>query len=535
MPTFSARASSPGRGRMPMLGLARWTRIVVVLAGIVVAATILWSFLGKGARAPGPVVGGPETPPGDAEEEAALGEVPHAAGGESYGVTRRSCAGVDVRPGRSIQAAIDAHPAGTTFCLKGIHRLRVPLLPKDDQRFVGARAAVLSGARVISSFEKRGAYWVATGQTQESVPVGFCLPASYDGCGYAEGVFIDDRNLRQVTTLGALSSGKFYFDYAADEIYLADNPKGRRVEASTATTAFEASSARGVEIRNIVVEKFANPAQSPALQLGVAWIAIRNEIRLNHGVGLASGSNSVIRRNDVNHQGQLGLSGYGASGALVVRNEVAYNNTEGFDTNWEAGGSKWVNTRNLTVRGNFVHDNVGNGLWTDIDNIGTTYERNRVVHNTGVGILHEISYDAVIRDNRVARNGIVNTWVDGAGIMVAHSPNVKVYRNWVFENGDGIVLKQSDRGSGLYGPYIVRNAFVHHNEVTMCEGITGAARTGDTDELIYDRNNRFEDNAYFVDSLRAARWMWHDVAITKAVWRLQGNDRTGSFATAVCP
>jgi hypothetical protein len=70
--------------------------------------------------------------------------------------------------------------------------------------------------------------------------------------------------------------------------------------------------------------------------------------------------------------------------------------------------------------------------------------------------------------------------------MIAHSPNVRVYSSVVFRNGDGIGLKQSDRGSGPYGPYVVKNAYVHDNIITTCEGGTGAARTGDVDSSIYD-------------------------------------------------
>ena len=58
------------------------------------------------------------------------------------------------------------------------------------------------------------------------------------------------------------------------------------------------------------------------------------------------------------------------------------------------------------MRDNHVHHNEGPGLWTDIDNIHTLYEGNLVEHNANVGIFHEISYDAVIRNNIVRDNGL---------------------------------------------------------------------------------------------------------------------------------
>ena len=50
---------------------------------------------------------------------------------------------------------------------------------------------------------------------------------------------------------------------------------------------------------------------------------------------------------------------------LVEGNEIDHNNTAGFSAFWEAGGTKWAETRRLVVRGNRAHHNQGPGLWTD--------------------------------------------------------------------------------------------------------------------------------------------------------------------------
>ena len=70
-------------------------------------------------------------------------------------------------------------------------------------------------------------------------------------------------------------------------------------------------------------------------------------------------------------------------------NEIAHNNTRGFDSNWEGGGAKFTFSENLVIRNNFSHHNVGAGLWTDIDNINITFEYNRCEDNTQSGITHE--------------------------------------------------------------------------------------------------------------------------------------------------
>ena len=58
--------------------------------------------------------------------------------------------GVAVRPGESIQAAVDSHPAGTTFVIKsGVHK-RQSVIPKGGNTFVGESGAVMSGENVTS-------------------------------------------------------------------------------------------------------------------------------------------------------------------------------------------------------------------------------------------------------------------------------------------------------------------------------------------------------------------------------------------------
>jgi hypothetical protein len=449
--------------------------------------------------------------------------------------TADPCSGVAVQPGTDLQAAIDAHPNGTTFCIKaGVHRLTNGVKPKQGQKFIGEPGAVVSGSKIVSSWTQEGSFWVAVGQTQQSPPAGECEVPSYAGCRHAEGVFLDDMNLRQVTELAELSSGEFYFNYPGDRIYLADDPTGHTVEASVAKEMFDAWGVYGVEVRGLVVEKFANPAQTPALNGREDWVLTGNEIRLNHGVGLAAGSHGIVRGNYVHHQGQMGMSGNGSVGALVERNEIAFNNTEGFKISWEAGGAKWVETKGLTVRRNWVHNNRGRGLWTDIDNIGTTYARNRVEDNAGAGIMHEISYRAKIHHNYIARNGSVDdSGLTGSGILVASSPNVEVYGNTLDRNADGLGLNQDNRGSGRRGRHVAKNFYAHHNVIVMCKGFTGA-QTSSGRAIYGKRNNRFAKNRYRVESLGGDWWYWRNAPRSAREWKRYGHDRKGVFRTADC-
>src|SRR4029453_16554825 len=105
---------------------------------------------------------------------------------------------------------------------------------------------------------------------------------------------------------------------------------------------------------------------------------------------------------------QMGIGG-SAPNLVVTANEIAFNNYAGYCTCWEAGGGKWTESRHLTITGNQVHDNRGPGLWTDSNNVDVLYAHNLVERNSGAGIFHETSFNAVIRDNIVRRNGFART------------------------------------------------------------------------------------------------------------------------------
>lgn len=445
-----------------------------------------------------------------------------------------SCAGVAVGTDDDPQALIDSRPEGTTFCFSaGVHRLSQDLRPKPGQTFVGLRGAVLNGSQVLSQFRKAGSAWVADGVTQTFYLHGECETEGYEGCRDGFDVRIDDTPLWQVDTPQAVGPGTFHRNAETGVLTLGDDPTGRRVEATLAWHAFlgktrDGQPAPGVTVRGFVVEKFGGMAQRGAIDSDRAegWLIEGNEVRHNHGAGIASWTAGVVRGNFVHHNGQIGLVG-GGSGVLVEGNEIAHNNTQGFDVGWEAGGSKWWDTTDLTVRGNYSHDNAGFGLWTDFNNFRTVYEGNVVADNANGGIFHEISYDATITGNLVSGNGFDGqTWGYGAGIIVAHSPSVTVTGNVVEDNFNGISLIQQDRGAGSRGPWELQDVEVRDNRVRMEVGATGVySDTGDP--AVFDRRLVFEGNDYVSPNPEPFRG--REGTLTFPEWRQQGNDQGGTL------
>ncbi len=425
-----------------------------------------------------------------------------------YGVVaaQKPAGAITLAIGANYQQVVGAAPAGSTFWFEsGTHR-GVTIQPKDGDVFLGAPGAVLNGSELITSFTKSGTAWVIADQTQEGVR--HATDESAAGAergGYPETVFVDDKPLTPVDALSKLKPGSFYFDYAADRIYLGSDPTGHKVETGHSASAF-GGTADDVTVSNLTVEKYNAPAQASAIDggSGQGWTIQHNEIRLNYGVGANVGANGKILGNYVHDNGEMGLDAGGAN-VLIQGNEIARNGFwSGIDVFWEGGGGKFTETTNLQVLDNYSHDNHGFGLWTDIDNTGTLYAGNLVTNNDGGGINHEISYDAIIRNNTLIGNGAADqgdgNWLWGGQVQIQNSGGVQIYGNYVdyTKGGVGIGLIQQDRGSGAYGAHTTTDNSVHDNVLIddTGTGITGGAADYDEAGLL-DGGNTFANNHYF--------------------------------------
>jgi parallel beta-helix repeat protein len=264
------------------------------------------------------------------------------------------------------------------------------------------------------------------------------------------------------------------------------------------------------------------------------WILDGNEIRWNHGTGVAVGSGWKVLRNKIHHNGQLGIvAGGGRSNILVDNNEIAYNNTAGYDPFWEAGGGKFMKTTALTVSNNYVHHNTGTGLWTDTAYPTTVYEYNRVTDNSYGGIYHEVSYDAKIRYNTCERNGLAKSGaLRYGGISVDNSPNVEVYGNKISNNHDGIGGRQVSHGAQPepYGPLQLKSFYVHDNTVTMSQsgGYNGVVQYVGDNSYYTSKGNRFVKNTYYLTGT-TMYFHWQGSPRTDSQWRGYGEDTGGTF------
>lgn len=285
----------------------------------------------------------------------------------------------------------------------------------------------------------------------------------------------------------------------------------------------------GVVVRGLTIQNYETPLQQGVVGGGGSrdWVVEDNEIVNNAAAGVGVGAGMVIRGNFVHHNEQLGIhSGFPASGVVIENNEIAFNNyLDQHDMAWEAGGVKLIGTDGARIVGNFVHDNHGPGLWTDGANYGTLYEENRVLDNYGPGILHEISYDAVIRNNDLIGNA--HRFYVG-GILVANSPNVEVYGNRLEGNRGGVVGIQDERGDGPRGPYQLRDLWVHDNEITHSTGFTGVLLNSGSNDVFSNWGNRFERNVYQFGP-RDRPFEWRGRSLNREQWVALGLDEDGEW------
>lgn len=487
---------------------------------------------------------------------------------------------------QDLKDIVSSYGENTRFLIKaGTYRMQT-ISPKKGMVFygdvdtAGNRFTILNGSRLLTNFSNENGLYFVTGQMQEGDINGIAEPG-WEGNLHPEDLFFDDVALKQVLSKSEVTTDTWYFDYANDTIWFANDPTGHKVETSVTPYAFHetfnASTAPQVTIKGFIVEKYANKAQKGAIGGegdNEQWYVAYNETRLNHASGILVGANSSVMYNYSHHNGQIGIKARG-DGGVIQGNEISYNNTQHFYVDWEAGGAKFSVLDNLTFIDNYVHHNYGRGLWIDIGAHNITINNNLIAHNSNDGILYEISDMGIITNNKLAHNGRIGAWLGGAAILLSSSSDVDVSGNIVIVNadyGNGITAVWTDRHLNLAQvghtpPLRVENIDVHHNSITYLgilntqtgmEPLSGATAAAGVDE--YDAsgtidgvppaasvvvsnvsitdprlNNHFNNNSYHVPDFTKKWFRWGESA-SRVSWdefRIAGNEIDGGIDSNV--
>ncbi|WP_242483706.1 right-handed parallel beta-helix repeat-containing protein [Streptomyces sp. NE5-10] len=232
--------------------------------------------------------------------------------------------------------------------------------------------------------------------------------------------------------------------------------------------------AAGVTLRYLTVRGFVAPKDEGVVNHDMAdgWTVEHTRIEDNSGAGLMAGARQRLRASCLRGNGQYGMNAYKTGDSLrdlvVEGNEITGNNTD----DWErrqpgcgcTAGVKFWAVDGADVRGNWVHDNRGAGLWADTNNNDFLFEDNLVEENDGAALIYEISYNAVVRNNTIRRNNRVEgrAAADGgdafphAAVYVSESggeprvpartDRIEIHRNLLEDNWSGITLwEDADR------------------------------------------------------------------------------------------
>jgi len=201
--------------------------------------------------------------------------------------------------------------------------------------------------------------------------------------------------------------------------------------------------AHDVTIRDLTIQNFGARGGSGGQGVvnhdaGRNWRIDRVTVQHSAGAGVMLGSGNVLAHSCLKDNGEYGFQGVG-SHITVDHNEIAGNNTD----DWEAlhpgcgcsGGAKFWGVNQATVTNNYVHGNLGPGLWADTNNRNFDVTHNYFADNQGEKFIYEISYNLRLADNTFVRNALVD------GPRTSGFPDPAVY------------ISESGADSRVPGPY----------------------------------------------------------------------------------
>jgi len=276
-----------------------------------------------------------------------------------------------------------------------------------------------------------------------------------------------------------------------------------------------------VTIRNLVIRKMPQRGIHAYYYMSDHWTVEYNEIASSVDVGIVIPPSSLIRNNYIHDNTYAGYMGPYASNSTFDSNEIARNG-------WE---QKVGETTNVTFRNNFVHHNVGIGIWYDSHNTGALIEGNRVEDNGHIGIFYEISSDAIIRNNTIQRNA-------EAGIMLSVSKNVQIYNNTLDSNFRGITYylncpSMSDTTVDLANNTAHDNAITVGTQSGAFASLFSYGSCTSTQVAPYlngSKNLTFSHNTYRVPSTSGRWWVWGVDLKWWSDWQGLGQDVTSTMS-----
>ena len=166
-------------------------------------------------------------------------------------------AGTRERPVKTVRHAVWRARSGDAIVLRGgIYRENVQVFGKAVAiSSAPGERAVFDGAVRLTGWQRSDEDWFVDGWVRQfpsarDAPVSSTNPVA----GHPDQVFLDGRPLVQVLLRSKVEPGTFFHDTARDRIYLGDDPRAARVEASAFEWALYFNHADGSSLTDVTVE-----------------------------------------------------------------------------------------------------------------------------------------------------------------------------------------------------------------------------------------------------------------------------------------
>ncbi|SDH23046.1 right-handed parallel beta-helix repeat-containing protein [Microbacterium sp. 77mftsu3.1] len=435
------------------------------------------------AASPTPTPTPPPTPP---VANGSVGSAP--VGSTSYPVPARAIfvaprgtqtgSGTANDPYGSAAYAVSRAPSGSTIVLRGGTYREYVYVGFNKALTIQAypgEAVWFDGSSPVTGWARSGNTWVKTGWTHRfDHSVSFTAGRDDTSrfvddtnplAGYPDQVWIDDQALRQVGSASAVTAGTFFVDEGGRRLVIGSDPNGRRVEASTLARAFKVQG-KHTTLRGFGVERYATTvSMMGAVTAEVDDISLENMVvRDNATIGVYAWNDvKNFRRLTVTGNGLMGLGVNKAADVSLTDSVIARNNAQRFKPAPAAGGVKITEADGVRVDGNIVSDNIGSGVWFDVNSRDIRVTGNTVSDNTTTGVQIELSENAIIADNHLSRN------VLGAKIM--NSGEVDIWNNTIDAATRALSFAQDERRQPVSGlksiiPWLLDDVTVRNNVIS---------------------------------------------------------------------
>ncbi|MES1024040.1 right-handed parallel beta-helix repeat-containing protein [Gloeocapsa sp. BRSZ] len=439
--------------------------------------------------------------------------------------------GKDTNTGRSVNSpwsvekAIAAAPNGATIIFRGgVYRdVQTNIRKRLTLQAYPNEKPWIKGSVVVNDWVKEGNIWRKDGWNYSFPFKGQpqSLDPNYPLAGHRDMVFINNIAQRQVGSKSQVVPGTFYVDPANKKLYIGSDPSGNMVESTTKEFAFTtAQSSENTVIRGLGITHYADTA----IRVIRPNVALENNTLTWNGLNavLLTSTDAVLRGNIISYNGRQGVSGVYAHRMLVENNVLSHNNIENFSKNWDSAGIKTIWTDGLVWRNNLVERNNGIGLWIDESTTNSTVVNNVVRRNDSIGIMFEISHEAIIASNLVHENA-------PAGIMVLNASSARIYNNTLARNHANLLIKETPRNNTKVNEiadgitWITRNTVVKNNILWNSNGPTFFAPSCELREPSRQMIPVTDYNAYYRPEANQPQ--------NFLVWGLSGSQCFSTFRT----